>query len=120
MGWVNYIVVDAWETKIVVSRNIQLDNLDVIKKQLDDIQVVYENLPEDAFEEQQKNITTKGYMDYLRLAHDAYLLSVYGDTYFLDYMLLLWLMDRKIDYRVVSEYEIKDDRGKDYRTVEYG
>jgi len=57
MGWVNYIVIDSWKTKIVVSRNTSMDSLEEVKKQLDNIQNVYEDLPETAFETKQKDVT---------------------------------------------------------------
>jgi hypothetical protein len=119
MGWVNYIVIDSWKTKIVVSRNTSMDSLEEVKKQLDNIQNVYEDLPETAFETKQKDVTITEYSDYVQLAYSAYLLMLYGETNLDDYFFMIWLSNRNISFRLISEFELAEDEGKNYETIEF-
>jgi hypothetical protein len=110
-------MIDAWEMRIELSRNIQENDVEEIQEQLMKIQTICKDLSEDAFEEKQKDLTIKQFADYLSLAHSAYLLNVYGDCYLKDYMFLLWLQERNIKYRVISEFDLDKDRGKNYISI---
>ena len=120
MGWVNYIVVDKWKMKFDISRYVQADDLDEIKKRLKKIDEIYEELPEDAFEENHKNISLERFIQYMDLAKTTRELKIWSDCYLLEFMFMLFLKDRHVDCRVISEFDLdkKDEPAKKYVSVD--
>jgi len=44
---------------------------------------------------------------------------LYGETNLDDYFFMIWLSNRNISFRLISEFELAEDEGKNYETIEF-
>jgi len=120
IGWCQYIIVDDWKMKFVISRNLHADDVEYICELIDKIKNSVEELPIEAFEEKYRDITLQSMADYISIAKDTSSLFSMVDWYLNDYIFMRFLKDRNIPYRVVSEFELdkEDEPARDYKTIE--
>lgn len=120
MGWCNYIVVDKYKLKFEISRYVNVDDVDNIQELIKSIFDEYETIRESdiMFETNHSDRVNNSIKNIGYKIIDLMITSM-EEYYFYDYMLMLWLRQRGIDYRVISEYELenKEEPASKYKTI---
>lgn len=118
MGWSKYIVDDVNKIKYEISRNVHVEEFDEIVSEICRIHENYSRLyGKDLKFEQIDDYSKHILMDTGLTMHDVLVMSM--DEYFYDFMFMIWLKNRDIDFRVVSEFELsdEDEPANGYKTI---
>ena len=103
MGWSQYIVIDELKLMIEISRYVKENDIEFIAEDLRRLQDINRDLPEDAFEENWRNVSIKEMSQYIYFAEKTRGILIQTDEYFLEYMLLIFLRERKIPFRIITD-----------------
>lgn len=121
MGWANYIVIPDWKMMMEISRYCNQDDLEYIKKDLELIDNLQEELALYMGEDEASfNNTTMHEMS-LRYIHSKKCERLFNlcDYNLNEFMFMLLLENYKIEYTVISESEVDDreDEFKDFQRI---
>ena len=117
MGWNNYIVDDKNKIKYEISRHTPTDDIEEIKTCWDILKNEYELLRgRDIFFTKLDDYEKTALMN---MGYKIYNMFEYALEHYhlLDIMLLLWLTNREIEYRIISGYELENDPAEKYKTI---
>jgi hypothetical protein len=121
MSYVNYIVIDSLKIKFQISRNIREEEIDDILHNISRIFEESENMPEDTdiFHEKHHSPFTKNFLDLIAYKFLSTVYSSQDISCFFDYLLIGWIKNNDIEYRIISEYSLdnEDEPAKDYLTI---
>ena len=117
MGWSQYILIDELKLKMEISRYVKEVDIEFISEDLHRLQDINRDLPEDAFEENWRNVSIKEMSRYIYLAEKTRSIMIQTDEYFLEYMLLIFLRERKILFRIITDTSDDFKKIKNYKTI---
>lgn len=120
MGWINYIVIPKYKLKVEINRYCTDMWLSHIEEDMKLINSLHEEAQKYTEENTKfKDITMDEFSLKYTLANKLIGLLGLADYYLYEYMFMLLLKQRNIDFEVLSEYELEDHpKYKKYKTIE--
>lgn len=119
-GWSNYITIPDWKLMFEISRYCNQDNLEYIKKDLELLENLHEELQRYSNDEISFKKTSMHEMS-LRYVHSKKCEEFFNvcDYHLNEFMFMLLLEKYKVEYMVLSESEIDDRKNefKDFRRI---
>jgi hypothetical protein len=116
MGWSNYIVIPDWKLIVEISRYINQDDLLYIREDLESLEKLHNDLQRYSGEETNFRTATMSEISlrYVYSEKCEQLFSMMSD-FMNEYILMKFLEDRNTQYRVISEFDLDDEKGENYQ-----
>jgi len=115
MGWSNFIVIPDWKLLIEVSRDLQTYNKDFTEESFDGLFESVDNFNFECLETKLTEVDLKTVSGMVAIVDNCSFLQEFNYNEFL----LVWLNNRKIDYKILSSFDIDNDeeKYKDYKKI---
>ena len=109
MGWVNYIVIPKFKMIIETSRYVDEDSLDFIENAYTKLLNVLEDFNSELLHENLQSIDLSDFADMITITRQA---DIIFSDFHIDYLLLLWLKKKGIEFEIISEFEYEKQKSK--------